>query len=127
MLLVCSRLRIMNDLVHGLRMVELILGRKMQWRLMDLILLIVVPNIAGFLAGGDVLFEARHAWSRACGILTCGAPRFSLCLVLSKMGVQEGECRTYLIFLVLRGRVEIRQRPSSSLANPADMVQGQLH
>ena len=118
MLFIRSCPGIVDDLVHGFRMVKLIPSREMEWRLMDLTLLVVVPNIAGFLAGSDIRFGVRHAWSCACDISMRGAPSFSLSLVLSKMGEFAGgeKGKTYLIFLVLRGRVGIRQKPTNGLA-----------
>lgn len=106
MLLVRSRLCIMNDLVHGLRMGKLVPRRKMKWSLMDVVLLIV-PDIVGGIVGRDVLFGVRHACYCVLDTTMCGAPGFLSCLVLSKMGdAREGEVQTYLIFQRVRGRVE---------------------
>jgi hypothetical protein len=55
----------------------------------------------------------------------CGAPSFLSYLVLSKMGdVAEGEEQTYLIFLAVRGRVELGklQRPTARSRWPMSRV-----
>ena len=81
MLFVCRRLRVMNDLVHGLGMGEFISRRETEWRLLNVMLLVVIA-LSGGIAGGDVSFGVRHASCCIVATARCGAPSFLSLLVL---------------------------------------------
>jgi hypothetical protein len=124
MFFIRSRFRIMDDFVHGLCMVKLILCREMKWRLMNLSLLIMA-SLVGSIAGRDVLFGVQHVWCYLYDTVTCGAPSFEYRLVLSKIGdVAEGEDQTYLFFSDSAGKSGVTIKGRDVVGQSPELAQG---